>query len=109
MTEELDQADGAGGKHAAARQMAEQALRAQAAGDDEEADRLFAAADRADPQAVEAVLRENAGDDMPGPAAALPQDDDEIAAMSRTVEPGSDAPSRAGVSGQGSGADDQGT
>ena len=35
------------------------------------------------------------------------QDDDEIAAMSRTVQPGSSAPSRAGVTGPGSGADDQ--
>lgn len=108
MSDNLDQTDGAGGKHAAARQLAEQALRAQAAGDNEEADRLFSAADRADPQAVIAVLEEH----RDGPAAsgdAGPQDDADIAAQSRTVEPGSDAPSRAGISGRGSGADTQGT
>ena len=108
MSDDLDQTDGAGGKHAAARQLAEQALRAQAAGDEDEAERLFAAAERADPQAVVAVLEEHRDD----PAAAAvpgPQDDAELAAEARTVEPGADAPSRAGVSGRGSGADTQGT
>jgi len=108
MSDDLDQTDGAGGKHAAARQLAERALRAQAAGDEEEAERLFADAERADPQAVAAVLEEHRDD--PAPAAAeAPQDDAELAAESRTVEPGADAPSRAGVSGRGSGADTQGT
>jgi len=107
MSDDLDQSDGAGGKHAAARQMTEQALRAQAAGNDEEADRLFAAAEPVDPQAVANVLEERGND--PATTDAGPQDDDEIAAMSRTIEPGADAPSRAGVSGRGSGADTQGT
>ena len=108
MSDDLDQTDGIGGKHAAARQLAEQALRAQAVGDEEEAERLLADAERADPQAVAAVLEEHRDD--PAPAAAeAPQDDAELAAESRTVEPGADAPSRAGVSGQGSGADTQGT
>ena len=108
MSNDLDQADGAGGKHAAARQMAEQALRAQAAGYQEEAERLFANAERADPQAVAAVLEEHR--DNPAPAVAqAPQDDAELAAESRTIQPGADAPSRAGVSGRGSGADAQGT
>ncbi len=107
MNDDLDQSDGAGGKHVAARQMAEQALRAQAAGNDEEADRLFAAAERVNPQAVANVLEERGND--PATTDAGPQDDDEIAAMSRTIEPGADAPSRAGVSGRGSGADTQGT
>lgn len=108
MSDDLDQTDGIGGKHASARQLAEQALRAQAAGDADEADRLFAAAERADPQAVIAVLEERRGD----PAAAGdagPQDDAEIAAQSRTIEPHADAPSRAGISGRGSGADTQDT
>ena len=109
MSDDLDQTDGAGGKHAAARQLAEQALRAQAAGDDEEAERLFADAERADPQAVIAVLEEHRGDPPTAAAASEPQDDAELAAESRTVEPGADAPSRAGVSGRGSGADTQGT
>jgi len=127
MSDDLDQADGAGGKHGAARQLAEQALRAQAAGDEEEADRLFAEAERADPQAVAALLEERRDDqgaalapqddaeapqddaEAPQDDAEAPQDDAEIAAQSRTVEPGADAPSRAGISGRGSGADTQGT
>lgn len=109
MSDDLDQTDGAGGKHAAARQLAEQALRAQAAGDEEEADRLFADAERADPQAVVAVLEERRDDPMTSAVPSEPQDDAELAAESRTVQPGSDAPSRAGVSGRGSGADTQGT
>ena len=108
MSDDLDQTDGSGGKHAAARQLAEQALRAQAAGNEEEAGRLFADAERADPQAVIAVLEEHRDDPVTA-ATAAPQDDAELAAESRTVEPGTDAPSRAGVSGRGSGADTQGT
>ena len=108
MSDDLDQTDGAGGKHAAARQMAEQALRAQAAGDGEEAERLFADAERADPQAVAAVLEEHRDDPAPATPEA-PQNDAELAAESRTIQPGTDAPSRAGVSGRGSGADAQGT
>ena len=109
MSDDLDQTDGAGGKHAAARQMAEQALRAQAAGDEEEAERLFADAERADPQAVIAVLEEHRDDPASAATGPGPQDDAELAAEARTVEPGADAPSRAGVSGRGSGADTQGT
>ncbi len=108
MSDELDQGDGVGGKHASARQIAEQALRAQAAGDDVEADRLFAEAERIDPDAVIALLQERSGD-APPTARTAAQDDEEVAAMSRTVEPGADAPSRAGISGRGSGADTQGT
>lgn len=113
MGESIDQSDGIGGKHAAARHIAEQALRAQAAGDEVEADRLFAEANRIDPEAVIAALQERV-DDPVGPASddpdsLGPQDDDEIAAMSRTVEPGSDAPSRSGIGGAGSGADTQDT
>ena len=108
MSDDLESADGAAGKHASARQLAEQALRAEAAGDDEEAERLFEAADKADPQAVIAVLAEHA-DDAPRAVDTEEQDDHEVAAMSRTVEPDASAPSRAGVSGRGSGADDQGT
>jgi len=109
MDDGLQQGDGIAGKHGAARLLAEQAVAAQARGDDEEADRLFAQAERSDPDAVIAVLQERAAE-APGRTGgdAMPQDDAEIAAMSRTVEPGSDAPSRAGVSGRGSGADNQG-
>lgn len=109
MSDDLDQTDGAGGKHAAARQLAEQALRAQVAGNEEEAERLFADAERADPQAVIAVLEEHRDDPMRATGPSEPQDDAELAAESRTVQPGADAPSRAGVSGRGSGADTQGS
>ena len=110
MGESIDQSDGIGGKHEAARRIAEQAIRAQAAGDDDEADRLFAEANRIDPEAVVAALQERSSDPV-GPSSddLGPQDDEEIAAMSRTVEPGSDAPSRSGVGGSGSGADAQDT
>ena len=108
MADELYQSDGIGGRHAAARQMAERAIKAQAAGDDEEAGRLFDEAARIDPDAVSAALAERAGDAATG-ADAGTQDDAEIAALSRTLEPGSDAPSRSGVTGAGSGADQQGT
>ncbi len=99
-----ERGDAEAGKHQAARTLAERAVRAQAAGDEETADRLFAEAARLDPSAVEAVLSEAVA---PLGAPAEPQDDTEIAAMSRTVEPG-DAPSRAGIGGRGSGADGQG-
>ena len=111
MADELYQSDGIGGRHATARQTAERAIKAQAAGDDEEAGRLFDEAARIDPDAVSAVLAERAGDPRDGATGmdAEAQDDAEIAGMSRTVEPGLDAPSRSGVTGAGSGADGQGT
>lgn len=108
MDDGLHQGDGIAGKHGSARALAERALAAQARGDEDEADRLFAEADRVDPAAVIAVLQERSGQPGPGRATGAPQDDAEIAAMSRTVEPGSAAPSRAGVSGRGSGADGEG-
>ena len=109
MAQDLDQTDGVGGKHGAARMLAEQAMRAQAAGDQDEADRLFAEAERADPQAVIAVLQDRAGDPEAATVVDPAQDDEEIAAMSRTIEPGTGAPSRTGISGRGSGADTQDT
>ena len=102
--DDLDQVDGTGARHVSARHMAEQALAAEAAGDQDEADRLFAVAERVDAEAVVAVLAEHA-DDAPTGVGEGVQDDEEVAAMSRTVVPGADAPSRAGVSGRGSGAD----
>lgn len=110
MSDTPSPSDGAGGKRHAARILAEQAVAAQAAGDDDEAERLFGEAQRIDPEAVIAVLEERV--DSPNDAAtgadAEPQDDAAIAAMSRTIQPGSDAPSRAGISGRGSGGDNEG-
>ena len=105
MAEDLDQSDGVGGKHLRARQLAEQAVAAQAAGDDDEADRLFAEASRVDPAAVDAVLNQAVVTRQPpGPA----QRDREVAAMTRTVG-AKDPPARAGITGPGSGADGEGT
>ena len=94
------------GRHGPARLLAERAIAAQNAGDEAEADRLFAEAARIDPDAVTAALDAAV---VQSPAAATrPQNDDEIAAMSRTVEPHSDAPDRTNIGGSGSGADQQG-
>lgn len=110
MAENLDQKDGAGGRHGAARLMAERAVAAQAAGDDELADRLFADAARMDPDAVSSVLAERAADplDSSTGADAMPQDDDEIAEISSMRGLADKAPSRAGITGSGSGADGEG-
>lgn len=107
MSDDYEQPDGTAARHQTARALAEQAVRAQKDGDDDEADRLFAEASRVDPDAVANVLADAAADpaDASTGTDAAPQDDEEIAAMSRTVQPGADAPSRAGIKGSGSGAD----
>ncbi len=98
--------DGTDTKHETARRMAEAALDAQTEGEQERADLLMEKAGKTDPQAVEAVLSEHAGDAEPDPEIVV-QDDEEIAALSRTIEPGSASPSREGITGGGSGADSQ--
>ena len=106
MDDTLHQGDGIAGRHTTARTMAERAVAAEARGDQDEADRLFAEAERIDPAAVAHVLSEG----VASRAADLgAQRDEEVAAMTRTVEPGQDAPSRAGIAGSGSGADAQNT
>jgi hypothetical protein len=93
-------------KHGQARQLAEAALRARRAGDDAKADELFAEAERTDPEAVINVLQEHEFDrGAVSPDDLAPQDDAEIARMTSEVKPHSDAPSRANISGAGSGAD----
>lgn len=91
-------------KHEAARRMAEAALEARQAGEEDRADLLMEQAEKTDPDAVSDVIPEQSGAGVPG-TDIMPQDDEEIAAMSHTVEPGSAAPSRAGITGSGSGAD----
>jgi hypothetical protein len=97
-----------GSKHGEARALAEAALRARDAGNDARADMLLEEARRTDPQAVENLLMEL------GPHEHEPQDhgledgpatDEEVAAISRTLRPHADAPSRAGITGSGSGAE----
>lgn len=98
-------------KHGVARELAEAALRARRAGDDDRADALLDQARRTDPLAVEDLLLEiGFGELSPerpesfDPATA----DAEVAAISRQVKPQADAPSRAGITDTGSGADDEG-
>ncbi|MCE2575586.1 hypothetical protein [Komagataeibacter sp. FNDCR2] len=102
-----DRPDDAGeGKHGTARRLAEAGLRAEREGDQARADELFDEAERTDPEALENVLMEN-----PAPRRRVSGrgfgDDRGVARMSRTVEPGSDAPSRAGITENGSGADSE--
>jgi len=91
------------GKHGQARQLADAALKAQREGRLDDADRLFAEATRADPQAVEDALMQS--DEGAKYDAAETASDAEVASITRTVEPASDAPSRARITGPGSGAD----
>ena len=91
------------GKHGQARRLADAALAARREGRHEDAERLLDEAQRTDPQALEEALAESrVGAKMD---AAEVGTDAEVAAISRTIEPGSSAPSRAGITGSGSGAD----
>ncbi|MFT8636158.1 hypothetical protein [Novacetimonas hansenii] len=95
-----------GGKHATARRLAEAGVRAEQAGDQARADALFDEAERTDPEALENVLMEN-----PAPRRRISGrgfgDDAAVAHTTREVRPGSDAPSRAGITDGGSGADSE--
>src|SRR4051794_41943336 len=94
MKDELHQGDAIAPKHAIARRLAELAVEAQAAGDDDKAELLFAEAEKSDPEAVAAFLGDRAAD--PGGRATRsggePQNDGGIAAMSRNIPPRSAAP-----------------
>jgi len=91
-------------KHEQARRLVAAALRAQAAGDDAEAERLFDQAQRTDPEAVANVLQERDAA-LAADLADVSGSDAEVAAITETVLPDADAPSRAGIGGAGSGAD----
>jgi len=98
-------------KHGQARSLVEAALQARQSGEDDRADLLMEQARRTDPQAVEDLLMEIGPGELSPDGAGLADeagDDREIELMSRQIEPGSDAPSRAGITGSGSGADGQG-
>ena len=90
--------------------MAERAIAAQAAGDDELADRLFADATRMDSDAVSTVLAERAAEPSDGSTGvdAAPQNDNEIAEISSMRGLADKAPPRKGITGSGSGADGEG-
>ena len=109
---DLTDGDGDAGteKHGQARALVEAALRARRDGADDQADLLMEQARRTDPEAVENVLMEIEPDGLAPDEPLLvdaASNDREIELMSRQIEPGSDAPSRAGITGSGSGADAQ--
>ena len=112
MSDLIDGNDGAGAeKHGQARALVEAALRARREGEDDRADLLMEQARHVDPEAVEDVLMEIEPNELApdeAPAGDPATIDREIELMSRQIEPGSDAPSRAGITGAGSGADSQG-
>ncbi len=94
-----------GGKHGGARELAAAAARAQADGDEVQAQALIDQALRTDPEGLgNALAQDEDAPALPGDADA--PDDDEVAAISREMQPKADAPSRAGITGSGSGADD---
>jgi len=78
--------DGEDNKHHSARALAEAALRAEEEGEQEKAEQLFRQAEAADPSALESVLLERRGE-HPGFSPQPASKDEEVAAMSRTVEP----------------------
>jgi len=98
-------------KHGQARSLVEAALRARRGGEDDRADLLMEQTRRTDPQAVEDLLMEIGPQELSPDEPAVVDgvaSDREVELMSRQIEPGSDAPSRAGITGSGSGADGQG-
>ncbi len=101
-TQGTDEVDG--NKHGGARQLVDAADQALSDGDDTKADMLIDQAMRTDPDGLADALAQDRGA-TPLPGDADMASDEEVAAISRTMEPGSDAPSRAGITGSGSGAD----
>jgi hypothetical protein len=91
------------GRHGQARILAEKAIAAEAAGDDAEAEALFAEANKIDPQAVEAALDVAVGSRPLN--AAPPSDDAELEREERQMKAGADSKSRSGITETGSGAD----
>ncbi len=87
-------------KFQAATEQAEAALRALKIGDDALAMGFVDEAEHTDPEALSNVLqRENDSPDAPSADHGVPPpaSDEEVAAITRTVQPGADAPSRAGI------------
>ena len=91
-------------KHGSARQQVDAATRAQAEGDDTRADDLLDQAMHTDPDGLADALAQDR-DAAPLPGYMDAPDDEAVAAISRTIQPHGDAPSRAGITGSGSGAD----
>ena len=101
-TQGTDEVDG--NKHGGARQLVDAADRALSEGDDSRASDLMDQALRTDPDGLaDALAQDEDAPPLPGDAGTA--SDDEVAAIGRTIQPKSDAPSRAGITGSGSGAD----
>ena len=99
-----DEITGEGGKRATAEHLADRADAARHAGADNSAATIEDEALHVDPEGL--ANRLAAEPDGPASDAADHDDDDEaVHAITGTIRPGSDAPSRAGISGSGSGAD----
>lgn len=102
-------------KYRVATEQAEAALRARQIGDDILAERLLDEAERTDPEALANVLQrdsDNSDSRAPSHRTSPPASDEEVAAITRTVQPGSSAPPRAGIldgngDADGSGADSE--
>ena len=102
MTSENQGATSEEDRRSRARSLIADAEAARAAGNDDEADRLLDDATRIDPQATADAIAE----EPPGHSPEAAASDEEVRLVTATVEPHSDAPSRAGITGSGSGADD---
>ena len=101
-TQGQDEVDG--GKHGGARQIMDAAHRALAEGDDMRAGDLMDQALRTDPHGLaDALTQDDTAPAPPGDGGMA--SDEDVAAISRTIQPRADAPSRAGITGSGSGAD----
>lgn len=101
--------EGPRSKHGEARALADAALRAREAGETDRADMLLEQARRTDPDAVADLLQQSGSDPSTQGEPEEPSSDDvdeELALMSTQVQPHADAPSRSGITGSGSGADD---
>lgn len=105
MSDTSDQPGREQNKRGNAERLADRADAARHAGADATADAAETEALHTDPEGL--ANRLAAEPDGPAPEAADHDDDDAaVHAITGTVEPGSSAPSRAGISGSGSGADD---
>ncbi len=97
--------DDSGDKRLTARRLTEAAAEARAAGDEGRAAELLEQAERTDPEAVAEVMAEGGVTETAEAPLSDADADAEVAAISRTIEPGGAAPSRANITGSGSGAD----
>ena len=103
MTTENEGATGEETRRSQARALIVEAEAARGDGNDDEAERLLDEATRIDPQATEDALAANPRAEAVAEPAGT---DEEVRLVTATIQPHSDAPSRAGITGSGSGADD---